>query len=528
MARFERPVWIFVLPLSAALFSLGLLAASELGLAWDEANFIPSGFYYIEAIQDWLRDPWNHALGKDDRWQWTWEHPPLVKLGSATSLILFHGSFGALLAARLPLVFLLAALPMIGFFLGREMGGNRTGFWTAGALAAFPRLMGHLVVVGLDGPLTVGCLTFLLFYSRSLRATQGLLRSVWIPVLLLALCLLIKFNAFFLVPVAALWSLRDDPRCFWKKPLMILCLGLLVGFMGYPYLWHDPIPRVTAYLFSKFSRSSIPVHYLGQTYASSMPNSPAAPWHYPLVMLLATTPPVLLLASLIGTWASLRNRSWILPFFTLCFLLPCCWPSTPKYDGVRLFLPAVGGLAVMGGMGMDQISRYLNDRLHVPVSLTAFAFLLLAATQILRIHPYYLSYYSPLVGGLPGAQRLGFELTYWGECLRPSALREAQKRTHFQLLRVDPIGENVCALSRNLGLLPSDLTMVRLEESKDPDPSRAVSEDGTVVALVSRQGKFEDPHWKLYKEQIPFMTIDAEGTPLVRFYKQEQWDEVCP
>jgi hypothetical protein len=32
-------------------------------------------------------------------------------------------------------------------------------------------------------------------------------------------------------------------------------------------------------------------------------------------------------------------------------------------------------------------------------------------------HPFGLSYYNALVGGLPGAERLGLELTYWGDAV---------------------------------------------------------------------------------------------------------------
>ena len=33
------------------------------------------------------------------------------------------------------------------------------------------------------------------------------------------------------------------------------------------------------------------------------------------------------------------------------------------------------------------------------------------------MHPFGLSYYNALVGGLPGAERLGLELTYWGDAV---------------------------------------------------------------------------------------------------------------
>jgi hypothetical protein len=38
-------------------------------------------------------------------------------------------------------------------------------------------------------------------------------------------------------------------------------------------------------------------------------------------------------------------------------------------------------------------------------------------------HPCYLSHYGLLVGGLPGAARLGFEISYWGDAVTESLLK---------------------------------------------------------------------------------------------------------
>ena len=35
----------------------------------------------------------------------------------------------------------------------------------------------------------------------------------------------------------------------------------------------------------------------------------------------------------------------------------------------------------------------------------------------MALHPFGLSYYNLLIGGLPGAERLGLELTYWSDAV---------------------------------------------------------------------------------------------------------------
>src|SRR5208337_978481 len=74
-------------------------------------------------------------------------------------------------------------------------------------------------------------------------------------------------------------------------------------------------------------------------------------------------------------------------------------PHTPAHDGVRLFLPAFGVLALMAGRG----AGYLLDvwsRWAKPVLALA---LVEGALSIIAMMPVPLSYFSPLVGGLPGA-----------------------------------------------------------------------------------------------------------------------------
>jgi len=206
------------------------------------------------------------------------------------------------------------------------------------------------------------------------------------------------------------------------------------------------------------------------------------------------------------------------------FLLPCCAPPTPKYDGIRLFLPAAAGLAVMGGMGMDRVARWLESVLRIPTPLTALGVSLLSAGSLVSVHPHYLSYYSPTVGGLPGAERLGFELTYWGECLGPEVLRTLNEEHGVRLLLADPVGGNVCPLSERMGLVPEDMKMRRLAEGAGEGPAARTTKEGTAVALVCRQGKFDEGLWRLYRRETPFKTVSAGDTALVRFYTQEQWD----
>jgi hypothetical protein len=100
-------------------------------------------------------------------------------------------------------------------------------------------------------------------------------------------------------------------------------------------------------------------------------------------------------------------------------------PHVPGHDGVRQFLPAFGCLALSAGLGTAfAIERWGR-------SARAFAALALAegVLSTALMMPVPLSYFSPVVGALPGATRLGMEPTYYWDALTPAALRWINENT---------------------------------------------------------------------------------------------------
>src|SRR5205823_940928 len=93
-------------------------------------------------------------------------------------------------------------------------------------------------------------------------------------------------------------------------------------------------------------------------------------------------------------------------------------PHTPGHDGVRQFLPAFGMLALLAGLGAESLRRRLGAWGQ---SLILFV-VVEGALSVGLMMPVPLSYYSPLVGGLPGATRLGMEPTYYWDALQPEIL----------------------------------------------------------------------------------------------------------
>jgi hypothetical protein len=93
-------------------------------------------------------------------------------------------------------------------------------------------------------------------------------------------------------------------------------------------------------------------------------------------------------------------------------------PHTPGHDGVRQFLPAFGMLAVAAGLGAASAIAGLGrwGKLLVGAAIAE------GAVSVALMMPVPLSYYSPAVGGLPGAAALGMEPTYYWDALSDEGL----------------------------------------------------------------------------------------------------------
>jgi hypothetical protein len=135
-------------------------------------------------------------------------------------------------------------------------------------------------------------------------------------------------------------------------------------------------------------------------------------------MTAITTPPIVLILAAAGVALAMRgdgpddrvDPGRMLVLCAAAAIVPVAMPGVPKYAGVKLFLPLFPFLAVLAGSSVEWVASRWSPRL-TPVVLTAA--LLPGAVSLARIHPYELSYYNILIGGLPGAVRAGFERQYY-------------------------------------------------------------------------------------------------------------------
>jgi hypothetical protein len=150
------------------------------------------------------------------------------------------------------------------------------------------------------------------------------------------------------------------------------------------------------------------------------------------VITLAVVPTVIVVMSLLGCFEVGRRRpadptGWLLILNALTPLLFAATGLQAAYSGERHFIPAYPYLACLAGVGFGTTFALLRTRLQVakrrlptvPLAAVVGLFLGLLFVPAMisagQVFPYELSYYSEVVGGLPGATRLGLETTFWCE-----------------------------------------------------------------------------------------------------------------
>ncbi len=364
-------------------------------------------------------------------------HPPFYALVGLVGDLLAPGC-RVLARARLGtmLAFSLTAGAIASFFSRRW--GIGPAVMAAGAWVLQPRLFAHGHYAHYDALLTclwVGAiLAFACGVERSpsnLASRSNLKRMGW--AIVFGLCVggaaATKLTGWFLPLPFILWTLIHRDRF----GLWMIGVGGLVGVLflvgSIPPWWHDPIRGLEIFLRSNLSRGQttrIPTMFLGKVILTP---KDSLPWYNTLVWTLFATPVGILAIAIIGAFRSLidgRIRGFgslvVLNWWTLLIIRGL--PHMPGHDGIRLFLPAFGGLALASGLG----AIWILERWQARGRLAAWIALVEGGLGISSTMPVPLSYYSPIVGGLPGATAMGMEPTYYWDALTEDALRRLNAR----------------------------------------------------------------------------------------------------
>jgi len=546
----------FALSLAVTLATAGLMVATEpaLAIVWDEGYTLGREArlrLWFEALRDPARfaSDWRPPASElvqpvgappprrdqvatrarlllDTRvlaWFWPFAreephgHPPLYALVGLAGDLLTPGR-AALPRARLGpiLAFSLAAGGLFGFVARRW--GVWPGTLAAGAWVFQPNLFAHGHYATYDALLASLWLGAVLTFSRAVEPEPGPPTGPrpsprgWAVAfgLLLGLAADTKLTGWFLPLPFLVWVGLYRSR---RGALTLLVGGAVAVATLYlinPPWWTEPVTGLTRFFASNLNRAQtirIKTQFLGRVV--STPDG-SLPWYNTLVWTVFVTPAGFLAFALTGVVRALRRwRSE--PFGLLAvghwafLLLLRALPHTPGHDGVRQFLPAFGVLSLVAGLGAaSAVERFGRFGKVLVAAAVAEGALGVALSM-----PVPLSYFSPVVGGLPGASALGMEPTYYWDALTDDALDWLKTHTGpGQKVRFATFPSSLLYL-RDTGRLPAGLL------PSDPGV-------WAWYVVQNRPGAFHPIDRALVTRGRPAFTLRRSGVPVLWVFPYDQ------
>jgi hypothetical protein len=342
-----------------------------------------------------------------------------------------------LAAERLPFALVTSISVVLVYLLSRKLLGSPAAWLGAGLLALDPFLISHSRVVTPDGLLasfmTLSILSFIVYLVRK-RSRRYVVFSGFAA----GLAFLTKLPAVLLVPMVGvltiamgLWKIRKSGRPWSQTSLWFLGdlaiwggVALLIFFCLWPAMWVAPlgtIQRMAADVVEDTGGG------WNQFFMGRRTQNPGFLF-YPVVLLFRATP-----LTLIGAVASLiffsretrvtshesRVTNHALVMLVICILLFTLFISfgSTKFD--RFLLPIFPFVDILAALGLYKLAKAISARWRKSIKVLALLTLIVQAGFALPHHPYFLSFYNPLVGGPAQAPKVLF--IGWGEAFEQAA-----------------------------------------------------------------------------------------------------------
>ena len=323
---------------------------------------------------------------------------------------------------------LLAVLSLPAVWLyGRLFGDPRIAAFSLLAVATMPRLCGHAFNNSKDTSFVVVVLWFMYAVAALFIGARIRWRAVVVCGVAMGLALCSRPGGFpvfavFLAAGAAIWLLArehgEGEADLWGAvrqllPRMLVVLLIAWPIMVAPWPWaHESVllhPLEAMRVAAKFA-STVLVLFEG-----SVIQSDNLPWNYVAKHVLIVTPPTVLSLALLGLILGVRTQmvAWrsaearMITLTQVWLLLPIALFALVRpnvYGGMRHFLFVLPPLGVLAAYGAARVVRAVRSPGARSVAWAAlFVVLCLPLRDVVRLHPYQMTYYNALVGGIEGA-----------------------------------------------------------------------------------------------------------------------------
>ena len=426
---------------------------------------------------------------------------------------------------RLSTVLFFLVLLWVVWVWTQALTGGAAAWLAMLSTLAMPHLFGHAHFAMTDIPIsTLWILTAYTFW-------RGLEKISWSVAfgLILGLALATKFPGFLIPIPLILWSFlyKDNRSLIYKNFYAAVFLSPMILVLLYPYLWHFTAPKILEFINASITRPSFGTLFYNKIYSTSH-----LPWYYSFFMLGVSIPLSILFSVVSGVIASVQkfrsSPGHSLPVFCALFLLILpLMPGAVIHDGVRLLLPVFPFLAILAGVGFDALVKIFSAIIKGQgretagakiISLSAMSLILVPAFfSLLAIHPFELSYYNILVGGVRGADQKGLEVTYLQEVINPAFLIQVNQSLPPGATLNGTMSQFLLVEYQARGMLRKDIRLV-----KGPDSDYYL----ILMRKSSLRGYFdENPGEKAMinrwsqEGKEPILARSIQGVPLLLLYK---------
>ena len=473
--------WITPIALFLGVLLLISATSKDYGVTWDEPPYYHAADLHLKWIvevgDNLARDELRKSLDDANiKAAWHWNpynvpHPPFSRIISAIAKNFSGDMVDKFTAYRLAPALFFAVLVTVIYLWLNELFGPATGLFSASALMLIPNLFGYAHIAVTDLPLATMWFLTVYFFWKGLAGWQWsiALGVVW------GLALSTKFPALLIPVPLILWAHLFHRDKYANNIFSLVFLAPLVMVATQPYLWHQTGLRVLEFLYEGISRGYRADANFGVFFLNQILSSQQLPWHYPFYIVAVTTPEPILLLALVGIPSAiwLREQRSILLLLTLnatFVLILGVLPGAVLHDGVRQLLSTLPFIAALSGVGFFVLtaalvnvarrSESLQRIANLKAKITAALFVLVCvnpAIDLYLTHPFQLSYYNRLVGGIRGAYERGLETTYFMEAITPAFLQRLNEKLPHNATVNASFANFMFEFYQNQGMLRRDI-----------------------------------------------------------------------
>ncbi|HEX6553278.1 MAG TPA: hypothetical protein VF026_10985 [Ktedonobacteraceae bacterium] len=416
--------------------------ADQYGITIDE----PQENMYGQLVLNWYT-----SLGKDTSFMAFFPGSALQTHGAIFDVIIAQAQrvFGHPWQTRAVVTGLAAFVGVVAIALcGLELGGWWAAFLAALSLWFYPRFFGAMFNNSKDIPFTSATILILwavLLLVRHWETKRKYLINSVLVGFLIGLADAVRIVALFWYVILGLlvvgWWIYYGQRLVKEKQVManlrkqvvvamiIAVVSLITMYALWPYIILSPVHNLhkAITIMSKYPWT-LAVPFAGRIYhANNLPR-----YYTPAWLIVGSPPAVVIFAAIGGLFACITLiKSKIIDtkivLVCLALMVPLgalVYLRATLYDGMRQFLFLVPPLLLLGVYGLMSLCTFLVRRRQTIAVVGLVVLALCAQVQVIHdmvaLHPYEYMYFSPLVGGVPGATGK-YDLDYWGVCEKPSA-----------------------------------------------------------------------------------------------------------